>query len=158
MMLYAIAVAALALSPSGEVCVCLGESLKFTCQVSGPSRLEWMIQFEGSLSEPDVIQSYISSDPVGQIQRDHRSGYSFAFNLTFSNTSVLVSTMMVTIDANSSLMISTATVTCGEGFSEWAVLRIVDGNTIVCLIQHLCQLNDSCRSSNFTSELDKYSR
>ena len=57
-MLYAIADAALALSPSGEVCVCLGESLTFTCQVSGPSWLEWMIQFEGSLSEPDVIQSY----------------------------------------------------------------------------------------------------
>ena len=114
--------------------VCLGETLEFTCQVSGqpsPSRLVWMIQFEDSLSEPDVIQSYISSDPLGQIQRDRRSGYSFAFNLTSSNTSVLVSTMMVTVDANSSLMISTATVTCGEGSSEWAVLRIFDGNTII---------------------------
>ena len=120
-----------------------------------------MILFKGSLSDPGVIHSYISSDPLGQIQRDRRSGYSFAFNLTSSNTSVLVSTMTVTVDANSSLMISTATVTCGEGSSEWAVLRIFDGNTIndICLIQHLCQLNDLCRSSNFTSELDgKYSR
>ena len=130
------------MSPSGEIYVCLGESLEFTCQVSdqsSSSRLEWMIHFEGSLSEPNVMQSYVSSDPEGQVQRDHRSGYSFAFNLissnTSKNTSFLVSTMMVTVDANSSMMISPATVNCGQE-SEWAVLHVFVGNAIIRLIQH----------------------
>ena len=122
--------AAPALSPSGEIHVCLGESLTFTCWVPHqPSlpRIEWRVHFEESLSLSNVLQSYISSDPVGQIQRDHRSGYSFVFNLTSSSTSFLVSTMMVTVDANSSMMISSASVNCGQQPSEWAVLHVFHG-------------------------------
>ena len=70
-----------------------------------------------------LFQSYISSDPVGQIQRGHRSGYGSVFNLTRSSISYLVSTMMVTVNTNSSMMISTATVTCGQQPSEQAVLH-----------------------------------
>ena len=118
------------LLPVGEVHTCPGETQVYTCRVSGqlsPLQLEWRVHFEDSLSEPDVIQSYISSDPVGQIQRDHRTGYSFTFNLTSSGSTGLVSTMTIIIDVNIGTLINPAAVNCGRE-DESSLLRIHDGN------------------------------
>ena len=65
--------ATVSLSPSGELFICPEKPLTMSCEVSGhlilPSpRIEWMVSFEGSLSESGVFQTYVPSDPVGEVQ------------------------------------------------------------------------------------------
>lgn len=105
--------------------ICPGGTRVFTCQdsvatTSSPvlPMIHWRIQFkEAGLS--DVHQSYIPSDLLGDVITDHRSpGYTFTFNLTASSALHLVSTLMVTLDANSigrdQTSLGVATVGCNE--------------------------------------------
>ena len=79
----------MSLSPSGRVCICPGEQLLFTCQVSDSGhnytqlQINWMIQFEApDRGLSDMHQSFVSTDPLGDLQTDYRNGYNFTFNLT----------------------------------------------------------------------------
>ena len=124
--------ATVSLSPNGELLICPEKPLTLTCEVSGhlPSpRIEWMVSFEGSLSESGVFQTYVPLDPVGEVQTDHRNGFTFTFNFTSNSslTSSLVSTLTVTVDTNSSTMIHTPTVNCGQIPSDRAVLHVAKG-------------------------------
>ena len=127
-------------SPGGRVCICPGEQVLFTCQVSehdiAPPQIHWLIHFEApDLS--DVHQSYvISADHLGDMQTDSRNGYNFTFNLTKfnyndNNTSFLTSTLMITIARSSNVnTFNKATITCNQEQNE-AVLQICTGNHLV---------------------------
>ena len=121
------------LFPVGEVNICLRETRMFTCQVSTATTshptINWLIQFEApGLS--DIQQSYISDDPLGDVQVDYRRGYIFTFNLTSNNALNLVSTLIVTLNVNNmdhdQTSFSVATVICNQA-NESATLRITTG-------------------------------
>lgn len=122
----------LALSPNGELHVCEEQPLVLTCEVSAQSpspRIEWIISFGGELSESLVMQSYIPSDPVGEVQTDRRNGLTFTFNFTSYGTSALVSTLSVMVEANPSSALGPVPVivNCGQGPSDRAVLHHLNG-------------------------------
>lgn len=73
--------------------------------------LQWRVTFGGSLTLSDVTMEYIPSDPVGRTHVATRSGLNFAFNLTVSNQSQLVSIMTVSGLINA---ITNITVHCGQ--------------------------------------------
>ena len=111
------------LMPSGDVYTCQGDVQVFTClQFMQHARIEWLIHFERSLSESDVVQSYVPTDPVGEIQTDHRDGFMFIFNLTSSSSLGLASTLTVVVDTSSRRLINFVIVSCFQGNS--AVLHI----------------------------------
>ena len=112
--------------PSGDVYACLGDVQVFTClQSTLHARIDWLIQFGDSLSESDVMQSYVPSDPVGEIQTDHRDGFMFVFNLTSSSSSGIASDLTVIVDTNSRHLIDVVFVSCFQENS--AVLHIHSG-------------------------------
>ena len=120
----------LALSPNGELHMCQEQPLVLTCEVSAQSpspRIEWIISFEAELSESVVMLSYIPSDPVGEVQTDHRNGLTFTSNFTSYNTSVLVSTLSVMVEANPSSAFGPVIVNCGQRSSDRAVLHYLNG-------------------------------
>ena len=134
----------LTLFPFGEVNVCPGGTRVFTCQVSmavtsppaALPQIHWRIQFEeAGLS--DIHQSYIVSDPLGEVLTDYRSpGYTFTFNLTSNGALHLESTLTVTLDANCSTMghrhtsSGFATVNCNEANAS-AILHLTTGTSVL---------------------------
>ena len=103
----------------------------FTCRVTFPHWLQWRVHFfDGSLSEPDVLQSYVPSGPVGDFKLNHRNGFNFAFNLTSNSSLSLVSTMTVTVDVNFDSSISGVRVNCDQGADSYneRVVHIHYGN------------------------------
>ena len=121
----------LALSPNGELHVCEEQPLVLTCEVSAQSsspRIEWIVSFGGELSESVVMQSYIPSDPLGEVQTDRRNGLIFTFNFTSYSTSALISTLSVSmVEANPSSALGPVIVNCGQGPSDRAVLHHLNG-------------------------------
>ena len=139
----------LTLFPFGEVNVCPGGTRVFTCQVSMAAtspptalpQIHWRIQFETGLS--DIHQSYVVSDPVGEVLTNYRSpGYTFTFNLTSSGALHLESTLTVTLDANHSTMdhgltsFGFATVNCNEA-SASAILHLTTGTSVLNLMRFM---------------------
>ena len=129
------------LSPSGKICIHPGNQFLFMCQVSARDhnpRTDWLIHFEEpSLS--NVSQSYISDDPLGQVQTNSRNEYSFTFNLTFSDNStsdhdsvqVLISTLILTIITNTTSPLHQVTISCSNGEqNEMATLHICSGKLL----------------------------
>ena len=126
----------LTLFPFGEVNVCPGGTRVFTCQVSMAAtspptalpQIHWRIQFETGLS--DIHQSYVVSDPVGEVLTNYRSpGYTFTFNLTSSGALHLESTLTVTLDANHSTNYNEA--------SASVILHLTTGTSVLNLIRFM---------------------
>ena len=129
------------LSPSGKVCICPGEQLLFTCQVSGhnnKTKIDWLIQFEET-GLSNVAQSYVSEDPVDDVTMDDRNGYTFAFNLMYYSTSVLISTLKVTTTLINVSTLHQATINCNH-----------ETNEVVAQILHICTGKHPA-NSNFNS-------
>ena len=92
------------LTPAGNVYLCPGELVMFTCGVTqSQMRLLWRITFE-DVSVSSVEKIYLSSDSVGKIETDERDGIQIIFNLTISNVNSLLLESTMTVNASQSLM------------------------------------------------------
>ena len=133
------------LSPSGKICICPGAQLLFMCQASTVRnpQTDWLIHFEVT-GLSNVTHSYVSGDPLGEVQIDSRNGYNFTFNLTYNNednnTSLLTSTLMFT-NTNTTSPLHQATISCSNGErNEEAVLYICTGKVLYNMRMHLAKL------------------
>ena len=97
--------------------ICPQQPVEFTC--TSTQWLQWRIMFEGSLTLSDVTKEYLPTDPVGHTRIEIRNGLNFAFNLTVSNQSQLVSVMTVTLISTNT--ITNMTVHCGQDIHRIAV-------------------------------------
>ena len=92
------------LTPAGNIYLCPGEQVKFTCRVAqSQMRLLWRITFE-DVSVSSIEKIYLSSDSVGKTETDERDGIQIIFNLTISNVNSLLLESTVTVNASQSLM------------------------------------------------------
>ena len=104
--------------------ICPQQPVEFTC--TSTQWLQWRITFGGSLTLSAVTKEYLVSDPVEDTHIETRNGLSFAFQLTVSNQSQLVSVMTVTL-INTNTTTNNMTVHCGQDMS-WIAVHGAYGN------------------------------